>query len=164
MTVGAPIDWAPIHEKVVAEFRTGWDRPDPKAWDSFLGESMEFVQPMLRCGVGPELWHEETARLLKLLPDVRADVLTWAGVGETIFLHLRFEATLGGRPLSWEAVDVLRVAPDGTAVFRESFFDSVPVAAELMRRPRAWLPWWRSGVGPLFARRRLLSPITGGNR
>lgn len=159
----AATDWPTIHEKVVEEFRAGWDRPTPGAWDSFLGESMEFVQPMLRCGVGPALWHEEAARLLKLLPDVRADVLSWAGVGDTVFLHIRFEATLGGKPLSWEAVDLLRIAPDGSGVFRESFFDSVPVATQLVRRPRAWLRWWRSGVGPLFARRSLLSPINGGN-
>ena len=166
MTVESGTDWAPIHEKVVAEFRAGWDRPDPTTWDSFLGESMEFVQPMLRCGVGRELWHEETARLLKLVPDIRADVLSWAGVGDTIFLHIRFEATLGGKPLTWEAVDLLRIDADGTGVCRESVFDSVPVATQLISRPRAWLRWWRSGVGPLFARRRLLKPVTttGGTR
>jgi len=162
MTNSDRTDWAAVHEKVVEQFRAGWDHPDPTAWDSFLGESMEFVQPMLRCGVGPELWHGETERLLKLLPDLRADVLTWAGVGDTIFLHLRFEATLVGKPVTWEAVDVLRVAQDGTGVFRESFFDSVPVATQLVRRPGAWLRWWRSGVGPLFARRRFLQPTTTG--
>jgi hypothetical protein len=160
-------DWAPIHERVVEQFRTGWDKPDPHAWDGFLGEQMEFVQPMLRRGTGPRLWWEEAARTLALVPDLRADVLAWAGVDDTVFLHLRFSGTLAGKPLTWEAVDLLRVAPDGTAVFRESFFDSVPVAAELVRRPAAWLRWWRSGVGPLFARRRLLRAVTttpGGTR
>jgi len=161
-------DWPTIHELVVDQFRTGWDRPDPHAWDAFAGESMRFVQPMLRDGVGPEVWWEESARTLALLPDLRADVLRWSGVEDSIFIHIRFTATLAGKPLSWEAVDLLRVTPDGTAVFRESFFDSVPVATTLVRRPRAWLRWWRSGVGPLFWRRRLLRPVhtapTGGSR
>lgn len=154
------VDWASVQEKVVEQFRTGWDRPEPHGWDEFLGERMEFVQPMLRHGVGPARWWEEAARTLALIPDLRADVLTWSGVEDTIFLHLRFSGTLAGKPLTWEAVDLLRVEPDGTGVFRESFFDSVPVAAQLVRRPGAWLRWWRSGVGPLFGRRRLLRPIT----
>jgi len=161
-------DWPTIHEKVVEQFRTGWDRPEPHAWDAFAGDSMRFVQPMLRDGVGPEVWWEESARTLALLPDLRADVLRWAGAGENLFIHVRFTASLAGKPLSWEAVDFLRITPEGTAVFRESFFDSVPVATTLISRPRAWLRWWRSGVGPLFWRRRLLRPVhtapTGGSR
>jgi hypothetical protein len=162
-------DWPTIHEKVVEQFRTGWDRPEPHAWDSFADASMRFVQPMLRDGVAPEVWWEESSRTLALLPDLRADVLSWAGAEESLFIHVRFTATLAGKPLTWEAVDLLRVTPKGTAVFRESFFDSVPVAATLISRPRAWLRWWRSGVGPLFWRRRLLRPVrtaalTGGSR
>lgn len=162
-------DWPTIHEKVVEQFRSGWDRPEPHAWDAFAGESMRFVQPMLRDGLGPQVWWEESSRMLALLPDLRADVLTWAGAGETLFIHIRFSTTLGGKPLTWEAVDRLRITPEGTAVFRESFFDSVPVAMTLIRRPRAWLRWWRSGVGPVFWRRRLLRPVritalTGGSR
>jgi hypothetical protein len=152
-------DWPTIHEKVVEEFRTGWASPEPHAWNPFFDDSMEFVQPMLRHGVGPAVWWEEISRTLKLLPDLRADVLRWSGSGEDLFIHIRFRATLAGKPLTWDAVDWLRVTPEGTAVFRESFFDSVPVATTLLRRPGSWLRWWRSGVGPLFWRRRLLRPI-----
>jgi hypothetical protein len=162
-------DWSAIHEKVVEQFRVGWDRPDPHAWDDMADDAMHFVQPMLRSGVGTELWWEESSRTLRLLPDLRADVLSWSGVEETLFIHIRFSATLAGKPLTWEAVDLLRVSPEGKAVFRESFFDSAPVAATLIRRPRAWLRWWRSGIGPLFWRRRFLRPFapsepTGGSR
>jgi hypothetical protein len=162
-------DWPTIHQNVVEQFRTGWDQPEPHAWDAIAGEHMRFVQPMLRDGVGPEVWWEESSRLLALLPDLRADVLSWAGAGETLFIHIGFSASLGGKPLTWEAVDLLRITPEGKAVFRESFFDSIPVATILIRRPRAWLRWWRSGVGPVFWRRRLFRPVrttalTGGSR
>lgn len=89
---------------------------------------------MLLDGVGPEVWWEESSRTLALLPDLRADVLSWAGIEETLFIHIRFSATLAGKPFTWEAVDLLRITPDGTAVFRESFFDSVPIAATLIHR------------------------------
>lgn len=157
-------DWAAVHEQVVAQFSAGWDRPDPHAWDAFLGPDMEFVQPMLRRGVGPAFWQGETARALALMPDLRADILGWAGSGDRLFIHLRFAGTLGGRPLGWEAVDLLHVDPSGTATFRESFFDSMPLAADVVRRPTAWLRWWRSGVGPLLGRRRLLRPVSTENR
>lgn len=152
-------DWAAVHEKFVEQFRSGWDRPDPHAWDVFIDESTHFVQPMLREGIGAALWWEESQRALQLLPDLRAEVLSWAGVEGTLFIHLRFSATLAGKPLEWDAVDLIRLTPDGVATCRESFFDSVPTATTLLRRPRSWLRWWRSGVGPLLWRRRLLRPV-----
>jgi hypothetical protein len=30
-------------------------------------------------------------------------------------------------------------------------------ARAVLLHPRAWWPWWRSGVGPLLGRRRLLA-------
>lgn len=152
-------DWPAVHEKVVSEFSAAWDVPAPGAWDPFLGEEMVFVQPMLPTGTGPAFWNEEAARTLSLVPDLRVDVLSWSGVEEVLFLHIRFSGTLGGRPLVWDAVDLIRVEADGTASYRESFFDSAPVMAAVLRRPRAWLPWWRSGVGPLVLRRRVLRPV-----
>lgn len=72
-------DWPAIHASVVEQFRAGWDRPDPHSWDSFMDPSMRFVQPMLRDVVGPEQWWKEAGRLLHVLPDLRADVVHWAG-------------------------------------------------------------------------------------
>lgn len=85
-------------------------------------------------------------RLLHLLPDLRADVVHWAGAEDTLFIHLRFTTTLDGAPLGWDAVDLLRLTPVGTAVFRESFFDSVPVTTTLLRHPRALARWVRSSL------------------
>lgn len=152
-------DWPTVHQAVVDAFRDGWDRPHPHAWDRFLDDRVRFVQPMLRDGEGPELWWEEAARLLILLPDLRADVLSWSGRGELLYIHIRFTATLGRRPLTWTAVDLLRLSPEGRLLHRESFFDSVPPASTVLRRPRSWWRWWRSGVAPLAVRRRLLPAV-----
>jgi hypothetical protein len=152
-------DWPQIHSAVVEHFRAGRDRPHPHAWDGLLDDRVRFVQPMLSDGDGPDFWWEEAARLLIVVPDLRADVLSWSGRDEHLFIHIRFTGTLGGRPLTWTAVDLLRLSPEGKLLHRESFFDSVPVAATLLRRPGSWWRWWRSGVGPLAVRRRLLSPL-----
>lgn len=149
-------DWDTIHRTFVEAFRAGWDRPHPHAWDEFLDDHTSFVQPMLQDGTGPEFWWEETIRTLGLMPDLRADVLNWSGTGEHLFIHIRFTATLGGKPVTWDAVDALRLADTGMLIHRESFFDSLPVAATLIGRPRSWWAWWRSGIGPLTSRRRFL--------
>ena len=149
-------DWDRIHHTFVEAFRAGWDRPHPHAWDVFLDSRTVFVQPLLRNGIGPEFWWEETSRTLGLMPDLRADVLDWAGAEELLFIHIRFSATLGGKPMTWDAVDRLRLDDTGMLLHRESCFDSLPVAATLVGRPRSWWAWWRSGIGPLTGRRRFL--------
>lgn len=148
-------DWPEVHEQVLATFRKGWDAPGPDAWD-FAGLDTEFIQPMLRDGVGADRWREEVGRLIDLLPDVRADVRSWAAHEDAMFLEIEFTATLGGRPFGWKAVDRLTITPDGHLLRRQSFFDSAPLAQMVMRRPRAWPRWWRSGIAPLDIRRHVL--------
>jgi len=149
-------DWPEVHERVLKTFAAGWDKPHPHAWDDFLAEDVELVQPMLRNGRCREVWWEEVTRLLEFLPDLRADVLSWSATEDNMFIELRLSATLGGRPLAFRAVDQVRLRPDGSVVRRESFFDSVPLTQVVLGRPSAWLAWWRSGIGPLAGRRRFL--------
>ena len=150
------IDWPALHQQVVETFAVGWDRPHPHAWDDLLADDVELVQPMLRRGRGRDLWWDESRRLLAFLPDLRADVMNWAGKEDQLFIELRLSATLGGRPLAFRAVDQLLLTPAGIVVRRESVFDSAPLAQAVLRRPGSWLAWWRSGIGPLLGRRRLL--------
>jgi hypothetical protein len=150
-------DWSGIHRRVIEAFSAGWEAPGPHAWDALLADDVELVQPMLRDGRGRELWSDEAARLMALLPDLRGEVLDWSAAEGTIFIHVGFTATLAGKPFCWRAVDHLRVDESGALLRRESFFDSVPLALALLRRPRAWPAWWRSGIAPAAGRRRLMS-------
>jgi hypothetical protein len=153
-------DWATAHQRVIEGFAKGWASPGPHAWDDLLAEDVELVQPMLRDGRGRELWWDEAARLVDLLPDLHAEVLDWNGHEDTVYIHVQFLATLGGKPFSLRAVDLIRITPEGTLLRRESFFDSAPLTLIVLRRPRAWLPWWRSGIAPLEGRRRLRTALT----
>lgn len=153
-------DWAEIHEQVVEAFATGWRDPDPHAWDQLLADDVALRQPLLQNGRGRALWQQEVGRLLEFLPDARGEVLRWAGRGDAVFIELRVDATLAGRPLSFTAVDRLRIDPAGVVQQRDSFFDPAPVAAVVVRRPSAWWSWWRSGLGPMPARRRFLEEFS----
>jgi SnoaL-like domain len=132
-------DWPSVHQQVVDLFVKGWGRPEPHAWDELLADDAELVQPMLRSGRGRAVWHEEARRLLRLAPDLRGDVLAWAGRDGVVFIDLRLSATVGGRPLVFRSVDKLLIDPDGRVLRREAFFDPAPIALALLLRPAAWL-------------------------
>ena len=146
----------PGADRVVAAFAAGWQAPHPHAWDDLLAADVELVQPLLLGGRGRERWQGEVARLLAFLPDLVGEVRGWAAGGDTLFVELECHGTAGGRPLSFRVVDRLTVGQDGRVTRRESFFDPVPLVTAILARPAAWLPWWRSGLGPLIGRRAIL--------
>lgn len=148
-------DWPTLHQQAVDRFARGWEHPHPHAWDDLITEGVELVQPFLRSGNGSALWYEEVARLRSFAPDLHAVVLDWAGNDELLMIHLEFRLTAGGKPLSFRAIDHIQLDLDGRILRRESFFDAWAVMLRLLRRPRSWGPWWRSGIGPLTSRRRL---------
>jgi SnoaL-like protein len=152
----ATADWPSVHERVLAAFAKGWDIPEPHAWDNLMAENVELNQPLLQPGTTRKTWHDEAQRLVELLPDIRGEVVGWAGQEDLMFIELRLSATLGGKPLHFRAVDKLWLTTTGTVLRRDSFFDSGPLISAMVRRPSAWLPWWRSGLGPFLARRRFL--------
>jgi hypothetical protein len=143
----------------VQQFAAGWRAPHPHAWDDLLAADVELTQPLLADGRGIGVWHGEVARLVAFIPDLRGEVLGWAGRGDTLFIDLQLHGTTGGRPLSFRAVDRLTIGEAGTVIRRESFFDPMPLSASVVRQPRAWLRWWRSGLGPLLWRRRVLAKV-----
>lgn len=139
--------WTDAHRTALDAFVEGWLTPSPHAWDRLLAPDVELVQPLLRNCRGREQWWREAARLMRLVPDLRGEVLSWSATGDTMFIDVRFTGTLGGRPLTWRAVDVLTLDATGTVLRRESHFDSVPLILTVLRRPRAWLAYWRRRNG-----------------
>ncbi|WP_433872735.1 nuclear transport factor 2 family protein [Saccharopolyspora sp. CA-218241] len=143
-------------EAVVSAFSRGWREPHPHAWDDVLAEDIRLVQPLLRDRVGKQALAEEYGRLLALVPDLRGEVTGWSATGSTVRVALRLTGTLGRLPLVLDVVDQLGLDDRGLIRSRRARFDPLPAVALLARQPRAWRAWWRSGVGPLLGRRRLL--------
>jgi ketosteroid isomerase-like protein len=75
--------------------------------------------------------------LFTLMPDLRGEVERWAARGEELFIEMTLHGTLGGRLLSWRVCDRITLR-DGVAVERESYFDSLPLLAAVVRTPRSW--------------------------
>jgi hypothetical protein len=145
-----------VHRRVVDRFAAGWRQPGPHAWDDLLADEVDLHQPLMADGVGRVHWQQEFARLQAFLPDLRGDIVGWAGDHDTIYVDIHCVATAGGQPLRFRAIDRLTVTPDGTITRRDSFFDPSPLVTALLTRPAAWAGWWRSGVAPFAGRRALL--------
>lgn len=118
--------WMRKAQRVVDVFAAGWRDPRPNAWDDVLADDLRLAQPLLRTRTGKQALAEEYARLFALVPDLRGTVDSWEADPDTQTVTIR-----------------LRLS--GTLG-----------RGALLREPRAWRRWWRSGVGPLLNRRALL--------
>jgi len=130
-------------EEWVEAFTRGWRAPGgAQAFAShfreMLAEDVRLIQPQLPAIVGRRAFEEEFVRpLFALMPDVNGEVQRWAARGEELFIEMTLHGTLGGRRLSWRVCDRVTLR-DGVAVERESYFDSLPLLAAVLRAPRAW--------------------------
>jgi hypothetical protein len=143
----------------VERFARWWSDPDPDGLGNLLAEDVRLVQP-----IAPDTFTlaegiEAFRRLFKFLPDLRGEVHDSSFDGNLVFIHFTLSATYGGGPISWDAVDRFLLREDGLATERVSFFDSQPLALQMLLRPRGWLQLARSGFRPQL---RASSPARAG--
>ena len=129
----------------VAAFAEGWRRP--AGADAFadhfapwMHPRIRLIQPGLPALIGQTAFREDFARpLFRLVPDLHGTVEEWAHRGDSIFIALRLEGTVGGRPLTLHSCD--RITLDaGQAIARVAYSDPSPLLKTLARTPSAW---WR---------------------
>jgi hypothetical protein len=132
----------------VERFARWWSDPDPDRLGEILAPAVRLMQPIARdtftLGDGIEAFRS----LFRFLPDLRGEVHDSVTDGGLVFIHFTLTATYGGRPISWDAVDRFLVGEDGLAIERVSFFDSQPLALQMLMRPRGWAQLARSGFRP----------------
>ena len=156
-------------EHFVERFAAGWRSPHRHAWDDLVADDLLLRQPLLPTRRGREALAEEYGRLLRLVPDLTGEVIRWTAQStpgeayghsrssdETVIdIHLQLRGTIGGRASRLDLIDVCTLR-GGLLSERSSYFDPTPVIAAMAKTLTAWARWWRSGVGPAVARRRLL--------
>ena len=150
-----------MRARAVKAFADGWKRPHPHAWDSLLATDVELHQPLMPDGIGVGHWQRQFARLQAVLPDIHGQVIAWAPLPDGLLIHLRCDATVGGRPLTFDVIDRLRLSANGTVVRRDSFFDPTPLVVALATRPRVW---WAIVLGGKRDRRQVLARALGACR
>jgi ketosteroid isomerase-like protein len=134
----------------VDRFASAWGRSDLEGLMALLADDVVLIQPMMQTVTGKAACREEFSRLFGFIPDLRARVHRWAARDDVVFIEFTLEGTVGGRAVSWPAVDRFRLR-DGLAVERVSYFDPLPIGLELLKRPRAWRRMLKSRFRPSFA-------------
>ena len=135
--------------RFVADFAEGWAQPNFEGFIAHFRDQFDvnvrLSQPLAPDGVGHEALTEQFRRLFMLIPDISGTVRRWATREDEVFIELELTGTLGRKPISWTACDLV-VLRDGIAIERRSFFDPTPLILTTLRRPSAWPRLLRSVV------------------
>jgi ketosteroid isomerase-like protein len=129
-------------DSVVRWFAAGWDSPGSaeRFYAHFapgFHEQVRLIQPGAPTVKGLRAFRALFQPVFELFPDLRADVHRWVGEGDSVYIEFTLSGTLGGRHVSWRAVDRLTFQ-DGLMVERQSFFDPTPSRLALLRHPPSW--------------------------
>lgn len=137
------------HDRVadfVERFTEFWRAPTPERLDTVLAPDTRLSAPMVPTTFGLAAGRQVFADLFELIPDMTAEVHRWGATSDGVLIEFTVHGTAGGSPVSWPSVDRFVLNEDGLATERFTYFDSLPLALTVARRPRTW---------PGFARNRM---------
>jgi SnoaL-like domain len=126
-------------------FATYWRAPSPEGLDDLLAPDVRLEAPMTPVTHDLEDGKRVFARLLRLVPDLTGVVHRWGATEDGVLIEFTLSGTVGGAPVSWNAVDRFVLRGDGLATVRVNYFDSAPLIRTLVLRPRAWPALLRRG-------------------
>jgi ketosteroid isomerase-like protein len=135
----------------VAMFAEGWANPvDADSFcdhfDPWFDPEVRMIQPSLHPTVGRSAFREQFARpLFELVPDLHGTVEGWAASGDSVYIELRLEGTVGRRPFTMSTCDRIKLR-EGKAVERVAYLDPAPLLKAVAASPRAWPGFIRSQV------------------
>jgi hypothetical protein len=151
---GASTEQRDAAETWVEMFAEGWANPvDADTFsdhfDPWFQDDVRMIQPSVRPVIGKRAFREEFARpLFELVPDLHGIVENWASSGDTVYIELRLEGTIGGRRFTLHTCDRIKLR-DGKATERFAYLDATPMVKAVLRSPRSWPTFIRSQLRSL---------------
>jgi hypothetical protein len=142
MQGGQDIDVAQAAD-FVRRFEEFWAAPSRERLAAVIAPDARLVAPMTPTTHNLDDGWQSFANLLELMPGLSTTVHRWGATTDGVLIEFAMSGTTGGGPISWDVVDRFTLRPDGLATERITYFDSVPIALTVARRPRVW---------PTFAR------------
>jgi ketosteroid isomerase-like protein len=138
----------------VEMFTEGWANPVDadtlcEHFEPWFQDDVRMIQPSVRPVVGKKAFRDEFARpLFELVPDLHGTVENWASSGDTVYIELRLEGTIGGRRFTMHTCDRIKLR-DGKATERVAYLDATPMVKAVLRSPRSWPTFIRSQLRSL---------------
>ncbi|MBH0781587.1 nuclear transport factor 2 family protein [Nocardia bovistercoris] len=129
----------------VERFVDFWNSPSPERIYEILHPDVVLTQPLSPPMRGIAAAQEEFQRIWRWLPDLRAQVDRWRGDSDLLFIEFRLRAHAGNELIEWPNIDRI-VLREGKAIVRTNYFDPLPLLHKVVRHPRLWWSWWRSGA------------------
>jgi hypothetical protein len=139
-----------IAEDFVRRFTDFWADPSPERMGDLLTADVVLIQPLASPMHGLAAAQAEFRKLFTWIPDLRATIDGWGGNDIDLFIEFRLHGTVAGTRIEWPVVDRFVLRGD-KASRRVSYFDALPLVMQLLKIPRAWPGWWRSGAGRPWA-------------
>ena len=130
----------------VERFADVWANPTPDRLLGLLHPEVRLVQPLEGEIVGHVAARAFWERLFETMPDLRGEVLRWAGSEDLLLIEERLHGTLGGQPVDWVTADHIRLE-DGLVRERIARFDPTPLLVAGLRAPRTWPALVRARLG-----------------
>jgi hypothetical protein len=135
----------------VRQFGEVWQQPSVQRLDELTHDDVQYVQPLHRTITGRKAAADFWRQMLAMIPDLRAEVLNWAHREGAVYIEFRMSGTIAGNPITWEAVDRYRLE-DGKVRQRIAYFDPLPLAGKVARRPRSLFAFIRFGARQALGR------------
>ncbi|OBH15650.1 MULTISPECIES: nuclear transport factor 2 family protein [Mycolicibacter] len=130
----------------VDHFRAVWAAPSVERLDALTNPDVCYVQPLLPDVRGREAASTYWRRIFTLIPDLHLEVVNSAvSPDHMVYIEFRILGTLGGRPVSWPAIDRYELDEVGRVRRRVLYCDSAQLMSAALR-PRGLLALWRAGV------------------
>jgi SnoaL-like domain len=138
----------------VRRFSEYWRAPTVERLDLVLAERVRLLAPMTPETQTLEEGRRAFARVFELIEGMSAEVHRWGATADGVLIEFTVRGRVGGRPISWQAVDRFVLGEGGLATERISYFDPLPLALAAAVRPRAWPALGRGALRSLPGRGR----------
>ncbi|MGB6208433.1 nuclear transport factor 2 family protein [Mycobacterium sp.] len=140
------LDTSEIAAAFVQQFREVWAAPTVERLDAVTHPDVCYLQPLHPPVHGREQAGVYWRRIFTLVPDLHIDVVDWAvSADDMVYIEFRINGTLGGKPISWPAVDRCELDEAGRVRRRTLYCDSLPMVRAVLR-PRGLAALLRAGI------------------
>lgn len=133
----------------IRRFSEFWRSPAPERLNTLLAADARLSAPMVPTTSGLEAGERSFAEVFELVSGMTAEVHRWGTTSDGVLIEFTVRGTAGGSPISWPSVDRFVLNEEGLATERFTYFDSLPLALTVMRRPKTWRGFIRSRIKQL---------------